>query len=356
MPLVGEDAKQEVKPDIAQPFLAADAVLPSLYLAQALAGLGEGRKVLNQGLGGFDTTRVKEDALTSFSRVPLGDGAFGLYVGSEETHRFMQVPLVQVRQGIDFVVSGEINNEGKATKFDESRKLSDHIKADDGLATVDITEWTFAVALIPRTPALGDNLYVSFSRDQVRNFGEGFEFMDSLSARSVVYHLGVNGFLVRGLVARSNSFVPFMMPSEDRSTRYMKVGEQIAKQEEEALNAQGIFPGLIAVSANWQGAYRPVLPDFGFGPGRLFSFASESLTRGGGPLTMGVPTRGAVAPEKDIGLLGVEEGGKSAVRYGGPAQGTITGIRGVMGVYLLPCEEGTTVEALDRKVREYVRD
>lgn len=326
--MIGEDAKPEKKlRDVTYTgrFDRLRAAGNAFNLAETVAT--EERPLLNQG---YNLAERSDSGLTvfTFSKVSMSrNKELILGVGSSENGWFYQVPVLQLATGVDVAVSGTIDRKGEATRFEESRRLSDYVKEKHNFDMTGANR-VYGVALVPNSEALGDELLVC-------GYGDGFS--------RPVFQMAANGFMLNGVVGSGNRMIPLMHPDADGDERCLKISDVLSDEKVAGLEEKGVYPGLTVIGGRFA-EHSPVISNFDYGSGLLGSgtLRGGSHTFGGamkGGGTLGAPTRGA----QSSGRVGIEVGGKTDVRYGS-ISGRWTGIDGVLALHFVAVSENTTPE------------
>lgn len=297
----------------------------AFQLAEAVATTE--RPILSRNGMNIATSTVPS-AKTSFhslTQVPLGEAHnLLLGVGSEE-QGFYQVPLIQLNTGIDVLLSGRVNEKGEAVKNEKPVPYSQYITSRYGL-NMNPAQRVFAVALIPTTEELGNQLLVAGINKT--GYSQG------------VYSLATNGFLLeRGVVSASGQVAPIMFPDAEGKERYLKATEVLSGTDLAALEAENVFPGLMVVAGKFQTA-QPLYDSLLGGSSYK---GEESLSRS---MSLGM--------SKGAGRVGVETGDASTVKYG-KTTGRVTSIDGLLALHLLAVGPKTTPEEVTEALKAYQR-
>jgi len=293
------------------------------------------RPLLNTkpGLYFMERTGIR---IQAFSDVPLSEhDSFVLAVGSPKTG-FYQVPIIKLsegvgKKGVDVLVSGTINDKGIPERFNKARKLSDMAY---GLYTtgIDDARKTYAVALMPKTDLLGQDVIVAG-----RNIGQP----------QSIYHMIVNGFsLDRKIVGGRDSygwpgaagtatFIPVMFPNKDGIERFLRVGEILDQEQLSHAESQGVFPGLTFVAGT-------------FSEERVLSFRGALL------YSLTLQDLGATRSMKGAGRVGLEVGSESDVRYG-RVKGDIESINGILALHFIGVEKDADTAQVKAAIEKLVR-
>ncbi|MBT7902974.1 hypothetical protein HN587_03850 [Candidatus Woesearchaeota archaeon] len=267
--------------------------------------------------------------LMSELRLPgaTGSSKLTLTVGNPETG-FFQVPIIQVAEGIDLMVTGTIGKKGKAERYETSKKLSETVKPEHNFEGA---KRVYGIALVPKVEQMGDQVFVGFTYSGVH---------------SGVASLLVNGFGVERGIISSFSEAPIMMEDSEGGERYLKLGDILSEDQVAKYEASGVVPGLgVTVYGFRKEAVRtPMLSlqslgGSDLGGGHMKSFGGDlGATRSAGPST---------------GRLGLEIGDESDVKYQ-KARGTITRLESVLGLNLIGVGPGAEYEHVAAQVRALV--
>ena len=274
-----------------------------------------------------------------------------LGVGNSETGIFYQVPIIKIsggkaNEGVDVMVSGRIDEKGKAEALGEPRKLSDMSQEFYGVGMENANR-VYAVAFVPISELIGEDMVVG---------GIGGTGLS-------VYHLIANGFAMERKVVggyfdptdlfgggmvdavsgiSDNVLIPVMYPGEDGKERYLKLGDILADSDVSDLGKQGIYPGITFVSGGFSKPSRPPA---------LYSKVRDDI--GGVAQSMAM-----FADVRDVdlgtGRVGVEVGGESDVEYG-RTNGTITGIDGVLSLHFIGVGDQLDQGTLAAEVKKLTR-
>jgi hypothetical protein len=317
--MIGEGAKPEVKAvqDTYQAMFERLGLVGRLFrMAEEIGGerlLNRGQEIRTYAIG-------REARAFSFSDVPLGGmHELLLAVGSPATG-FYQVPIIKMAEGIDVVVSGKIDNKGKAEKFADQKRLSDYLGETRGIDDLSSARKVWGVALVPKSAILGDEFVVAGR---------------STSYGGRIYLMGVNGFMLeRGIVAGSEGLSPIMFPDAEGNERYLKLGDILGDAAVAKAEKRGVYPGITVVAGRFERSFprTDVLYSAGFADER-------------GPMTLGMKGGATLG----AGRVGVEVGSESDIHYT-TVQGRVTGIDGVMALYLIGVTDKTKVSDVKREL------
>jgi hypothetical protein len=280
---------------------------------------------------GFEPRTMDRDGvkLYTFSNVPVSEmHSMVLAVGHPDTG-FFQVPVLKIAGGkgadaVDVMVSGSIDEKGKATKYPEAKKMTE-ASQDIFHVGMENANRVYGVALFPKSEFIGDWILVGGQCS-------GYSTSRSFNMARPVYHICVNGFaLDRQIVGRhsyrgmgeSPSYSPIMFPSED-GERYLKASDFVGNKQIKAQEKKGVYAGLTFCAGQFEEPRRMREP------GVLYCMSSfrgaeskgvdlESTMRGGEPT---------------VGRIGLEVGGKSNVRYSS-IEGNITSVDGMLAMHML---------------------
>ncbi|HIH42623.1 TPA: hypothetical protein HA246_03185 [Candidatus Woesearchaeota archaeon] len=335
MALVGEGAKKVVAANYADLFARLAEVGNAFTLAEQVSS--GTNPLLNRGSNFIQKEPEQGVKIYGISDVALSPShLLHLVVGNPGTG-FFQVPLIQAATGIDARVSGTIDAKGEAKKFPTPRMLTELVREDYGVAVTPCTNRVFAVALVPRSEDLGDQLYVA--GQGLSSFGNSY------------YAMGVNGYMLerRIVSVNGNRLVPVMFPDKSGKERLLKISDVLSDGEVRKLEADGVYPGLLFLAGGFQEERQFDLSYLSKGDG--LSLGGSGMMRGGP--TLGGGSKGGGATRGGAGRVGLEVGDESQVRYG-TTRGKSTGIDGIMAVYFLAVDGKTKPEEVQAAMAKLV--
>ena len=263
-----------------------------------------------------------------------------LYVGDPDSW-FFQVPLLKVADGIDVVVTGDIDDKGQPRKLVHPKKLTD-LLAEYPIASNAVNlgnpNRVLAVALVPVGADLGNQLYISAASDK------------PYTGRRSYYGMGVNGFLVRrNIVSHDGTPTCLMFPGEEGKERYLKLSEVLGGKELRDLASQGVFPGLTLIV----GEYSKEDGSKGYDIVKISLHGSVDKEPGISNILASGEKGGVIRRVKRSGEMALEVGDESSVRYD-KTTGRRIGVEGILSVKFIPVTPNTTPAQVIEEIKKYI--